>query len=107
MIPDAESIDLEVIEQPEIRKVAGSTKAEFVSELWNQGYKLAEFWAEQQRVHSTRNLPIDGAVKIGISFILEGWVKMGQKKWFWNFQNYRFISLGDKNILIYVFVILP
>ena len=42
MIPDAESIDLEAIEQPEIRKVAGSTKTEFVSELWNQGYKLAD-----------------------------------------------------------------
>ncbi|KZR97171.1 Uncharacterized protein APZ42_008110, partial [Daphnia magna] len=32
--------------------------------------------------HSTRNLPIDGAVKIGISFIFGGWVKMGQKKGF-------------------------
>ncbi|KAK4037683.1 hypothetical protein OUZ56_029714 [Daphnia magna] len=42
MIPNAESIDLEAIEQPEIGKVAGSTKTEFVSELWSQGYKLAD-----------------------------------------------------------------
>jgi hypothetical protein len=42
MIPDAAEIDLVAIEQPEIGKVAGSTKKEFVSELWNQGYKLAD-----------------------------------------------------------------
>ncbi|KAK4004025.1 hypothetical protein OUZ56_005768 [Daphnia magna] len=42
MIPNAESVDLEAIEQPEIGKVAGSTKTEFISELWNQGYKLAD-----------------------------------------------------------------
>jgi hypothetical protein len=56
-----------------------------------------------QKGHSTRNLPIDGTVKIGIRFIFGGWVKMGQKKWFWNFQNYRFNSLGE----ISFYLILP
>jgi hypothetical protein len=32
-----------------------------------------------QKGHSTRNLPIDGTVKIGIPFILRGWEKIGKK----------------------------
>ncbi|XP_057367011.1 uncharacterized protein LOC130688033 [Daphnia carinata] len=42
LIPQAEEIELEAIEQPEIGKVAGSKKTEFVSELWSQGYQLTD-----------------------------------------------------------------
>ncbi|KAI9552165.1 hypothetical protein GHT06_022502 [Daphnia sinensis] len=41
-IPQAEDIELVAIEQPEIGNVAGSSKTEFASELWSQGYHLAD-----------------------------------------------------------------
>ncbi len=54
-----------------------------------------------------RSMAPSKSVKIGILFIFGGWVKMGQKKLSWNFQNYRLNSLGDIKILIYFLVILP
>ncbi|XP_045032617.1 uncharacterized protein LOC123474466 [Daphnia magna] len=72
IIPDAESIDLEAIEQPEIGKVAGSTKTEFVSELWNQGYKLAD-----DRILSGTAGPCQIDILIGANQV---WKVLGSKQ---------------------------
>jgi hypothetical protein len=39
---DAESIEMEAIKKPDISKVAGSNKTEFVIELWTEDYKLVK-----------------------------------------------------------------
>ncbi|XP_057369839.1 uncharacterized protein LOC130690968 [Daphnia carinata] len=72
LIPQAEEIELEAIEQPEIGKVAGSKKTEFVSELWSQGYQLAD-----DRILSGRAGPCQIDVLIGANQV---WKVLGSKQ---------------------------
>ncbi|KAK4007700.1 hypothetical protein OUZ56_012853 [Daphnia magna] len=71
-IPQAEDIELEAIEQPEIGKIDGSSKTEFVSELWSQGYQLAD-----DRILSGKAGPCQIDVLIGGNQV---WKVLGSKK---------------------------
>ncbi|KAI9560545.1 hypothetical protein GHT06_011487 [Daphnia sinensis] len=72
-IPQAEDIELEAIEQPEIGKVAGSSKTEFVSELWSQGYQLAD-----DRILSGKAGPCQIDIFIGAWTVLKKHLKSYQ-----------------------------
>ncbi|KAK4024164.1 hypothetical protein OUZ56_009551 [Daphnia magna] len=71
-VSNAEDIELEAIEQPEIGKIAGSSKIEFVSELWRQGYQLAD-----DRILSGKAGPSQIDVLIGANQV---WKVLGSKQ---------------------------
>ncbi|KAK4004197.1 hypothetical protein OUZ56_005939 [Daphnia magna] len=68
----AEDIELEAIKQPEIGKIAESSKTEFVSELWSQGNQLAD-----DRLLSGKAGPCQMDVLIGANQV---WKALGSKQ---------------------------